>query len=253
MRSGEAVELRASGSIRPYLLAALLDSEEALAGRPALVVAPDDVGARDLARSLGAYLAPRRVRYYPSRGHRLRVPPRPAAAPGRAADRGAARRSSARARGPARRRSSSPARSRSPRRFPTRRSARAASRSSRGEEIDLATSPSCSSRPATSGSTRSRSVASSRSAATSSTSSRATEERAARLELFGDEIESIRWFSTFTQRSLGDAERDRARPGGGARRSSTASSPSIAAGEEPPSDRASPSCCRSTASSPRWS
>ena len=28
-----------------------------------------------------------------------------------------------------------------------------------------------------------------------------------RLELFGDEIESLRWFSTFTQRSLGDAER----------------------------------------------
>ncbi len=35
----------------------------------------------------------------------------------------------------------------------------------------------------------------------------ATEERAARIELFGDEIESIRWFSTFTQRSLGEAER----------------------------------------------
>ncbi len=34
----------------------------------------------------------------------------------------------------------------------------------------------------------------------------ATEERAARLELFGDEIESIRWFSTFTQRSLGEAD-----------------------------------------------
>ena len=35
----------------------------------------------------------------------------------------------------------------------------------------------------------------------------ATEDRAARLELFGDEIESIRWFSTFTQRSLGEADR----------------------------------------------
>ena len=34
----------------------------------------------------------------------------------------------------------------------------------------------------------------------------ATEERAVRLELFGDEIESLRWFSTFTQRSLGEAE-----------------------------------------------
>src|SRR5690606_18836831 len=35
----------------------------------------------------------------------------------------------------------------------------------------------------------------------------ATEDRAARLELFGDEIESIRWFSTFTQRSLGETGR----------------------------------------------
>ncbi len=28
-----------------------------------------------------------------------------------------------------------------------------------------------------------------------------------RIELFGDEVESMRWFSTFTQRSLGEAER----------------------------------------------
>ena len=35
----------------------------------------------------------------------------------------------------------------------------------------------------------------------------ATEERAVRVELFGDEVESLRWFSTFTQRSLEDAER----------------------------------------------
>ena len=27
-----------------------------------------------------------------------------------------------------------------------------------------------------------------------------------RIELFGDEVESMRWFSTFTQRSLGEAE-----------------------------------------------
>src|SRR5436305_11636116 len=35
----------------------------------------------------------------------------------------------------------------------------------------------------------------------------ATEDRAVRVDLFGDEIESLRWFSTFTQRSLGDATR----------------------------------------------
>src|SRR5919202_6020352 len=34
----------------------------------------------------------------------------------------------------------------------------------------------------------------------------ATEERAVRVDLFDDEIESLRWFSTFTQRSMGDAE-----------------------------------------------
>ena len=35
----------------------------------------------------------------------------------------------------------------------------------------------------------------------------ATEERAVRVELFGDEVESLRWFSTFTQRSLAGAQR----------------------------------------------
>ncbi|MFL5837845.1 MAG: CarD family transcriptional regulator, partial [Solirubrobacteraceae bacterium] len=35
----------------------------------------------------------------------------------------------------------------------------------------------------------------------------ATEERAVRIDLFDDEVESLRLFSTFTQRSLGDAER----------------------------------------------
>ncbi len=34
----------------------------------------------------------------------------------------------------------------------------------------------------------------------------ATEDRAVRVDLFGDEIESLRWFSTFTQRSLDDAD-----------------------------------------------
>src|SRR5205085_8323298 len=34
----------------------------------------------------------------------------------------------------------------------------------------------------------------------------ATEDRAVRVDLFGDEVESLRWFSTFTQRSLQDAD-----------------------------------------------
>ena len=38
-----------------------------------------------------------------------------------------------------------------------------------------------------------------------------------RVDLFGDEVESLRWFSTFTQRSLGEAERGRDRARGRAR------------------------------------
>src|SRR5436190_196203 len=57
----------ASASLRPFLLASLLDLNPA---RPALVVAGDDRAARDLAGDLKAYLAPRPVRFYPSRGVR---------------------------------------------------------------------------------------------------------------------------------------------------------------------------------------
>ncbi len=56
-----------SASMRPYLLAALIDSEPQ---RPALVVAGDDRAARDLAADLKAFLSPRRVRFYPARGMR---------------------------------------------------------------------------------------------------------------------------------------------------------------------------------------
>src|SRR4029450_1564449 len=56
-----------SPSLRPYLVAALVDSES-MRGRPALVVAGDDRTARDLASDLRAWLGPRAVRFYPSRG-----------------------------------------------------------------------------------------------------------------------------------------------------------------------------------------
>jgi len=56
-----------SASMRPYLLASLLDSEP---DRPALVVAGDDRQARDLAADLKQFLAPRAVRLYPARGVR---------------------------------------------------------------------------------------------------------------------------------------------------------------------------------------
>ncbi|HEU4975000.1 MAG TPA: transcription-repair coupling factor [Baekduia sp.] len=58
-----------SASYRAYVTAALLDGLDGpMAGRPALVVATDDRQARDLAADLRQWLAPRPVRYYPSRG-----------------------------------------------------------------------------------------------------------------------------------------------------------------------------------------
>ena len=54
-----------SSSLRPYVLAALADEER---GRPALIVAGDDRQARDLAADLKQWLAPRKVAFYPSRG-----------------------------------------------------------------------------------------------------------------------------------------------------------------------------------------
>src|SRR5215218_5545031 len=69
-----------SASYRPYVIGALLDGrapnkspkgmglDGPMAGRPALVVAADDRQARDLAADLRHWLAPRPVRFYPSRG-----------------------------------------------------------------------------------------------------------------------------------------------------------------------------------------
>src|SRR3954449_6517088 len=56
-----------SASLRPYLLAALLDSDPE---RPALIGAGAAGAARDLAADLKAYLTPRQVRFYPARGMR---------------------------------------------------------------------------------------------------------------------------------------------------------------------------------------
>src|SRR5918993_267979 len=54
-----------SSSLRPYVLAALADED---VSRPTVVVAGDDRQARDLAGDLRAWLHPRPVRFYPSRG-----------------------------------------------------------------------------------------------------------------------------------------------------------------------------------------
>jgi transcription-repair coupling factor (superfamily II helicase) len=54
-----------SQSLRAYVIAALADRD---VRRPTVVVAGDDRAARDLAQDLRAWLRPRPVRYYPSRG-----------------------------------------------------------------------------------------------------------------------------------------------------------------------------------------
>jgi transcription-repair coupling factor (superfamily II helicase) len=56
-----------SASLRPYLLASLIDADPE---RPALAVAGDDRAARDLAADLKTFLAPRAVRFHPARGVR---------------------------------------------------------------------------------------------------------------------------------------------------------------------------------------
>src|SRR5579871_6104405 len=62
----EGGEAFCSSSLRPFLIAALLAHAGEL--RPAVVVAPDDRAAGELAGDLANWLAPRAVRFYPSRG-----------------------------------------------------------------------------------------------------------------------------------------------------------------------------------------
>ncbi|MCD6726185.1 MAG: transcription-repair coupling factor [Solirubrobacteraceae bacterium] len=59
-----------SQALRPYVVAALLDGVDGAqaADRPAIVVAGDDRQAQELAADLRAWLAPRPVRFSPSRG-----------------------------------------------------------------------------------------------------------------------------------------------------------------------------------------
>ena len=72
-----------------------------------------------------------------------------------------------------------------------------------------------------------------------------------RIELFGDEVESMRWFSTFTQRSLGEAERVELAPAAelDAEHRELAELAAMEAAEEGErARRAWPRCCRWTTS-----
>ena len=198
---GEKVSVRASTMLRPLLLAALLEDDRGLAERPALLVAADDRSARDLAADLRAYLAPRRVRYYPSRGtgYASHVTPPPHlvglridALEALRAEPDAVVVASATALAEA---------------VPDASLRPAGFAISSGEELDLTT---VAKDLAAAGYERVEQVEERGQFAVRGgilDVYPATEERAVRIELFGDEVESMRWFSTFTQRSLGEAER----------------------------------------------
>ena len=197
----ESVSIRASTTLRPLLIAALLEDDRALAGRPALVVAPDDRSARDLAADLRAYLSPRRVRFYPSRGtgYASHVTPPPHLVGLRidALDALAAEPDAVVVAGATALAEAVPDASLRPAGFTL----------AVGEEVDLGQ---VTSDLAAAGYERVDQVEERGQFAVRGgilDVFPATEERAVRFELFGDEVESARWFSTFTQRSLGDAER----------------------------------------------
>ncbi|MBA2517023.1 MAG: DEAD/DEAH box helicase, partial [Solirubrobacterales bacterium] len=204
-----------SQSLRPFVLAALAERDLT---RPTLVVAGDDRAARDLAQDLRAWLRPRAVRFYPSRGvayeSHLTPPPhlvglRVAALDSLSdvAEGGSEVRAerlagesglappvvvvsavalSEKVPDPALR----------PHGFVLRV----------GELLDL---EECATDLVAAGYERVDQVEDRGQFAVRGgllDLYPATEDRAVRVDLFDDEIESLRWFSTFTQRSLGEAE-----------------------------------------------
>jgi transcription-repair coupling factor (superfamily II helicase) len=207
-----------SASLRPYLIAALADMQ----AKPTVVVVGDDRAARDLAADLRAWLAPRPVRYYPSRGvtYESHLAPPPhlvglrvaaldallgaggvagngggAAAKGGVGDGGepeppvvvvSATALSEKVPDPALR----------PHSFTLRV----------GDLLDL---DECAAELLAAGYERVDQVQERGHFAVRGgllDVFPATEERAVRVDLFDIQIESLRWFSTFTQRSLGDAQ-----------------------------------------------
>jgi transcription-repair coupling factor (superfamily II helicase) len=194
-----------SASLRPYMIAALSELDEAARSRPVMVVVGDDRAARDLAADLRAWLAPRRVRYYPSRGvayeSHLAPPPHLVGLRVAALDAllGAERAEeeppvvvvsavalSEKVPDPALR----------PHSFTLRV----------GELLDL---DECAAELVGAGYERTDQVEERGQFALRGgllDVFPATEDRAVRVDMFDVEIESLRWFSTFTQRSLGDVE-----------------------------------------------
>ena len=188
-------------ALRPYLIAALLERSP---NQPAIVVAGDDRAARDLAGGLRAWLEPRSVRYYPSRGvsYESHLTPPPHLVGLRIAALDSLIEEHADGAAPVVVVSAIALSEKVP--DPALRPHGFVLRA--GEEIDL---DETARRLVSAGYERVDQVEDRGQFAVRGgllDVFPATEDRAVRIELFGDEIESLRWFSTFTQRSLGDAE-----------------------------------------------
>ena len=195
------VDAYVSASLRPYLLAALIGGDDAETSGPTLIVAADDRSARDLAGDVKAFLAPRPgPSSIPSRGttfeSHLDPPPHLAglriAAMNALADPSAVVVASAIALA-----EKVPDPSLRPETLALHR----------GESVDL---DDVTLLLADAGYERIDQVEERGQFAVRGgilDVYPATEEQAIRVELFGDEIESMRRFSVFTQRSLGEAER----------------------------------------------
>jgi transcription-repair coupling factor (superfamily II helicase) len=197
--SDGTVDAYVSASMRPYLLAALIGGEGDATPGPALIVAADDRSARDLARDLKAFLAPRPVHIYPSRGTTFEshLDPPPHLAGLRIAAMNALSDPSAVVVASAIALAEKVA-------DPSLRPETLALH--RGESVDL---EDVTLLLADSGYERIDQVEERGQFAVRGgilDVYPATEEQAIRVELFGDEIESMRRFSVFTQRSLGEAE-----------------------------------------------
>jgi transcription-repair coupling factor (superfamily II helicase) len=196
-----------SSTLRPYVIAALAELDGARE-RAQLIVVGDDRAARDLAADLRAWLAPRRVRYYPTRGvtyeSHLTPPPHLVGLRLAALDAllGAEREDAAEHGAPVVVVSAValsekvPDPALRPRSFTLRV----------GELLDL---DECAIELVGAGYERVDQVEERGQFAMRGgllDVFPATEERAVRVDMFDIEIESLRWFSTFTQRSLGDVQ-----------------------------------------------
>ncbi len=194
----------ASQSLKPYVVAALAQEDPQ---RPLLVVAGDDRHARDLAADLRTWLAPRPVRFYPSRGvtyeSHLAPPPHLVGLRVAALDALLDDDAGAQAGGAPVVVVSAVALSEKvpdPRLRPHGFAIR------RGDLLDL---DECAVDLVAAGYERVEQVEDRGQFAIRGgllDVFPATEDHAVRVELFDVEIESLRWFSTFTQRSLGDVE-----------------------------------------------